>query len=175
VEDLVTSGVSVFETVQPLQDVGLKVKDVVVLVNREQGGEAHMRGLHCSFEFVFFHRNEICRAEGCGFFPAGGLRLHAVVSISALLSILTSENRISEAMAGKVRKFIRENQTKKPYKQNFQLFFWALQKLKSSQVCWNFCLAFPRVRRTCQTCSQRSGQKAFRSFFLHCFSCSLVL
>ena len=34
IEDLVTSGTSVMETVKPLQELGLKVSDVAVLTDR---------------------------------------------------------------------------------------------------------------------------------------------
>ena len=38
-EDVVTTGSSVLETVQSLQDVGVSVKHVVVIVDRQQGAE----------------------------------------------------------------------------------------------------------------------------------------
>lgn len=36
-EDVVTTGSSVLDTVQSLQDVGVSVKHVIVIVDREQG------------------------------------------------------------------------------------------------------------------------------------------
>jgi uridine monophosphate synthetase len=68
VEDLVTSGASVMETVEPLESVGLKVKDVVVLIDREQGGEARL--------------------------ASNGLRLHAVLPLSRVLKTLEAEGKM---------------------------------------------------------------------------------
>lgn len=61
VEDLVTSAMSCFETIEPLESVGLKVTDVVVLLDREQGGEANLRkgnvNLHACFKLSEFMKN----------------------------------------------------------------------------------------------------------------------
>jgi len=84
VEDLVTSGISVFETVVPLQEVGLKVHDVVVLVDRQQGGRQNLQ--------------------------KRGLNLHAVFTISDILTVLRNANRLDEKLHEKVLQFIRDSQ-----------------------------------------------------------------
>lgn len=84
VEDLVTSGSSVFETVEPLAAEGLKVTDAVVLLDREQGGKKHL-------------------AEK-------NLNLRSVLTISELLEYLEKEKKIASDLAQKTRDFIKNNQ-----------------------------------------------------------------
>lgn len=85
VEDLVTSGASVMETVAPLEQVGLKVKDVVVLIDREQGGEARLK--------------------------SNNLRLHAVLPLSRVLKTLEATGKMSRDLVDTVKAFIAANQT----------------------------------------------------------------
>ena len=85
VEDLVTSGMSVMETVDPLKHVGLEVSDVVVLIDREQGGEANVN--------------------------KNGLNLHSVLKITQVLQVLFKNGKVSQEIVDNVKKFIAENQT----------------------------------------------------------------
>nr|XP_033799888.1 uridine 5'-monophosphate synthase isoform X2 [Geotrypetes seraphini]XP_033799889.1 uridine 5'-monophosphate synthase isoform X2 [Geotrypetes seraphini] len=85
IEDVVTSGSSILETVDVLRKEGLKVSDAIVLVNREQGGEARLQ--------------------------EHGIRLHSVCTLSKLLEILHQHSKIDTEMVGKVRKFIQETST----------------------------------------------------------------
>ena len=80
IEDVVTSGGSIVTAIQTMQDAGLKVQDVVVLVDREQGGDTAL-------------------AEK-------GLRLHAVLTISQILDTLRAEKCISDTMYAEVKRYL---------------------------------------------------------------------
>ena len=84
IEDLVTSGSSIFETIEPLQLEGLNVTDIVVLVDREQGGKKHLQ--------------------------EKGYNLHSVITISEMLEVLEAENKLEKDMVEKVKTFIQTNQ-----------------------------------------------------------------
>ncbi|XP_005386599.1 PREDICTED: uridine 5'-monophosphate synthase isoform X1 [Chinchilla lanigera] len=83
IEDVVTSGASVLETVEALQKEGLKVTDAVVLLDREQGGRDKLQ--------------------------AHGVRLHAVCTLSQMLEILEQQQRIDAEVVRRVKRFIQEN------------------------------------------------------------------
>lgn len=103
-----TSGASVLETVAPLvvraartaplafafdsthvsQEAGLAVTDVVVLIDRQQGGEAHL--------------------------VAKGLRLHAALTVTRMLDTLVAVGKVAPDVAASVRSFIAANQTSVP-------------------------------------------------------------
>lgn len=88
VEDLVTSGASVQETVEPLEAVGLKVTDVVVLIDRQQGGAARLAGQ--------------------------GLKLHSAFTLSFILDTLVDAGRVTPDLAAATKAFIAANQTTAP-------------------------------------------------------------
>jgi len=82
VDDVITSGASKFEAIAPLQEAGLVVKDVVVVVDRGQGGG-----------------RELARK---------GLRLHSVFSLSDLLSMLCEEQKISRTQSEALHAFLKQ-------------------------------------------------------------------
>ncbi|MCC5831525.1 MAG: orotate phosphoribosyltransferase [Chlamydiales bacterium] len=82
IEDLVTSGMSLFETIKPLEESGLKVTDIVVLLDRQQGGKRRIE--------------------------EKGYRLHSLFTMADLLEAL--KERIDDRQVEEVRKFIAEHQ-----------------------------------------------------------------
>lgn len=69
IDDLITSGDSLLETIASVKAAGLKVHDAVVLIDREQGGRS--------------------------FLAEQGYRLHAVTTLRDLLFVLLDHDRLS--------------------------------------------------------------------------------
>lgn len=53
IDDMITTGASKIETVKPLKELGLNIKDIVVLVDREQGGKEQLERQGFNFYSVF--------------------------------------------------------------------------------------------------------------------------
>lgn len=83
VEDVVTSGGSVMETAASLKEVGLKVTDAVVLLNREQGGAQRLE--------------------------ERGITLHSVITVTEVLDVLLANGSITKDIASSVRDFVAAN------------------------------------------------------------------
>jgi len=86
VEDLVTSGASVMETLDSLNQAGLQCSDVVVLIDRQQGGRENLDG--------------------------NGLKLHSALTITEIMQVLQRNNKLSDEVVGQVKQFISDNQVK---------------------------------------------------------------
>ncbi|MFZ2205933.1 MAG: orotate phosphoribosyltransferase [Microgenomates group bacterium] len=53
IDDMITNGLSKVESLKPLEENGLKIKDIVVLVDREQGGRDNIEKKGYNFHCVF--------------------------------------------------------------------------------------------------------------------------
>jgi uridine monophosphate synthetase len=83
IDDVVTTGASKLEAWEPLQAAGLIVKDVLVVVDREQGGT----------DVLARH----------------GLRLHALVGITEVLEHLRAGGKAGEDEVAKALEFVRSH------------------------------------------------------------------
>jgi len=83
IEDVVTSGSSVMETVEALSSVDLRVSDAVVLLDRFQGGK------------------EMLQLQG--------VKLHSLLTLPEVLEVLHATGKVDEEMARKVREFLSAN------------------------------------------------------------------
>lgn len=83
-DDVITTGASKLEAIATLQDARLKVRDVVVLIDREQGGA----------EEIATH----------------GYVLHSVYKIREVLRILRTTDRISETQFQEALGFVESKQ-----------------------------------------------------------------
>jgi uridine monophosphate synthetase len=80
VDDLITKGTAKLEALTPLTDAGLIVKDILVLIDREQGGAAEL--------------------------ALRGVALHAVFTLSQMLDELVAAGKLAPAQREEVRAWI---------------------------------------------------------------------
>jgi uridine monophosphate synthetase len=81
IDDIVTDGASKLEAIEPLEAAGLVVRDLVILVDREQGGRERL--------------------------AARGYALHAVLTISACFDELARQGLVAPALLDAARDFVR--------------------------------------------------------------------
>ncbi|MBN1219173.1 MAG: orotidine-5'-phosphate decarboxylase [Anaerolineae bacterium] len=82
-EDLVTSGGSVLTVIETLVEAGLKVSDVAVLIDREQGGDKNL--------------------------AKKGYRLHATLRLSEIVDTLAEAGRISAGQVTTIRRYLNDS------------------------------------------------------------------
>lgn len=83
VEDIVTSGSSVLETVQTLNNEGIKVDQAIVLLDREQGGKSSLAN--------------------------HGITLHSVLTLTQVVKTLHRMGKIESSLVEQTEHFIKSN------------------------------------------------------------------
>jgi len=81
IDDIITDGASKFEAIEPLEAAGLVVRDLVILIDREQGGAERL--------------------------AAKGYALHAVLTISQCFEELERRGAADPAALAESREFVR--------------------------------------------------------------------
>ena len=81
IDDIITDGASKFEAIEPLEAAGLVVRDLVILIDREQGGAERL--------------------------AAKGYTLHAVLTISQCFDELERRQAVDAAVLAESRDFVR--------------------------------------------------------------------
>lgn len=84
VEDVVTSGSSILETVRDLKGAGIECRDAVVLLNREQGGANILKD--------------------------NGITMHALLTLTNLMEFLKEAGCINDDTVTKVKSYLANTQ-----------------------------------------------------------------
>ena len=83
-QDVITSGSSVLETAEILQNEGLQIQDVVIFLDREQGGRLNLEN--------------------------NGIKVHSVITVTELLEILYNAGKIDQKQKNEVETFLKSSQ-----------------------------------------------------------------
>ena len=82
IDDLITNGESKFETFKVFEEANLKTSDVIVLIDREQGGAERLK--------------------------KEGYQLFSIISIFEILERMKETNQISDLLYNETQKFLKE-------------------------------------------------------------------
>ena len=85
-DDVVSEGLSKLEGIKPLQELGAKVKNIMVVVDREQGGKENLEKL--------------------------GYKVHALAKVSELVDSLLQSSQITREQAQDVKDYVKEFRNK---------------------------------------------------------------
>ncbi|OGE81340.1 MAG: orotate phosphoribosyltransferase [Candidatus Doudnabacteria bacterium RIFCSPHIGHO2_01_FULL_43_23] len=86
VDDMITNGLSKFESIKPIEEAGLKVQDIVVLLDRQQGGPENLK--------------------------KKGYNLVSVFTVTEAVDLLLKVGKIDQKKYEIVINFIKDNQMK---------------------------------------------------------------
>ncbi len=84
IEDVVSSGASLLETIQDMQDERLDISGILVVIDREQGGTELLR--------------------------SSGYKLTSLFTVHQMLDLLVQTDRLDEDTANKVKEFVTSHQ-----------------------------------------------------------------
>ena len=84
IDDIITDGASKIEAIEPLTEAGLVVTDVLIILDREQGGDKIL--------------------------AKAGYKLHSLGKLSEVLDALVAAGKVEPEMRAKVAEFIAANQ-----------------------------------------------------------------
>jgi uridine monophosphate synthetase len=84
IDDIITDGASKIEAIAPLKEAGITVTDVLIILDREQGGDKIL--------------------------AKAGYKLHSLGKLSEVLDALVATGKVEPAMKTKVAEFILKNQ-----------------------------------------------------------------
>ena len=86
IDDIVTDGASKIEAIIPFKNEGLLVSDILVIIDREQGGKQLLAD--------------------------SGYKLHSLGTLTEIIEHLSSIGKVTSEMESNVKQFIRNNQFK---------------------------------------------------------------
>lgn len=84
IDDIITDGASKIEAIEPLKEAGLVITDVLIILDREQGGDKIL--------------------------AKAGYKLHSLGTLSEVLNALVTAGKVAPEMQTTVAEFISSNQ-----------------------------------------------------------------